>query len=93
MSAGKNAPLRSVYVYRCLWRGYILAPASKPQLRGSCRIASHSSSQNRSEQNSSKRRHTVCDVYIIRSELKGKGKFQHVPLYTSVTSKSRPLFK
>ena len=31
------------HIYRCLWRGYILAPVWKPDLQGSWRIASHSS--------------------------------------------------
>jgi len=48
------------------WKGYILAPERKPDLQGSCSLASHSSLPNRSEQNSSKLRHTVCDVFTSR---------------------------
>ena len=43
--------------------GYILAPEWKPELQGSCSIAVHSSLPNRSEQNSSKLRHTVCNHF------------------------------
>jgi len=53
------------------WRGYILAPVWKPDLKGSWSIASHSSQLNRIEQNCSKLRHTVCDIYISRLALKG----------------------
>jgi len=53
------------------WREYILASQRKPDLHGSCCLASHSSLSNRSEQNSSKLRHTVCDAFISRLVLKG----------------------
>ena len=43
--------------------GYVLAPEWKPYLQGSSSLASHSSELNRSEQNSSKLQHTVCDVF------------------------------
>jgi hypothetical protein len=46
------------------WRGYILAAQRKPDPKGSCSIASHCILADRSEQNSSKFRHTVCDVFI-----------------------------
>jgi hypothetical protein len=42
--------------------GYILLPEWKPDLQGSCSIARDSSLPNRSEQNSCKLRHTVCDI-------------------------------
>jgi len=42
------------------WKGYNLTPKSKPDLQGSCSIASHCSLLDRSEQNSSKLQHTVC---------------------------------
>jgi hypothetical protein len=45
------------------WRGYILAPKGNPDLQGSCSLANNCSLSVRSEQNSSKLRHTACDIY------------------------------
>ena len=44
--------------------GYILAAEWKPDLQGSCSIASHSNSLNRRQQNSLKLWQTVCDISI-----------------------------
>jgi hypothetical protein len=49
------------------WRGYNLAPQSNPDLQGSCSLASHCSLSDRSEQNSSKLWHTVCDIFRMPS--------------------------
>jgi len=51
------------------WRGYILAPQRKPDLQESYSIPSHCILSNRSEQNSSKLRHTVCDVFMSHSTI------------------------
>jgi hypothetical protein len=47
------------------WRGYILAPQRIPDLQGSCSLASHCSLMDRSEQNSSKLQHSVCDILEV----------------------------
>jgi len=54
---------------RC--RGYILAPQWKPDLQGSCSIADLCSMWDRSEQNSSKLGHTVCDPIMGHSAVSG----------------------
>jgi len=46
------------------WSGYILAPQRNPDLEGSCSLASHCSLSDRSEQNASELRHTVCNTFI-----------------------------
>jgi hypothetical protein len=65
----KCAVTKCLRVYQCLWRGYILAPEWKTDLQGSWSIASHSAYLNRSEQNSAKPRHTVCDVFRSHSAI------------------------
>ena len=62
------AVTKCLCIYQYLWRGLqgggsILAPDWKPDLQGFCSLASHSSLLKRSQQNSSKLQHTVCDVF------------------------------
>ena len=45
--------------------GYILAPEWKPELQGSCTIASHNRLMNRSVQNSSKLQHTATTLEAV----------------------------
>ena len=45
------------------WRGSILATQRNPDLHGFCSLPQHCSISDRSEQNSSKLRHTVCDIF------------------------------
>jgi hypothetical protein len=61
---------RSGYVdgYR-RWRGYILAPQRNLDLQGFCSLGSHCSLSDRSEQNSSKLRYTVRNVFISHSAI------------------------
>ena len=51
------------------WRRYILAAQRKPGPQGSCSIASHCILSDRSEQNSSKFRHTICNVFVSCSAI------------------------
>jgi hypothetical protein len=45
------------------WRGSILTTEKNPDLHGSCSLPKHCSISDRSEQNSSKLRHTACNVF------------------------------
>ena len=47
--------------------GSILAPQRNPDFQGSCSLAKHCGILDRSEQNSSKLLHTVCDFFIGHS--------------------------
>jgi len=51
------------------WWGYILDAQRKPDLQGSCNVVSHCILLDRSEQNSSKIQHTVCNVFMSRSAI------------------------
>jgi len=48
------------------WRRSILSALRNPDLHGSCSLIKHCGISDRTEQNSSKLRHTVCDVFISR---------------------------
>jgi len=49
------------------WRGSILVLQRNPYVHVSCSIPKHCGISDRSEQNSSKLRHTVCDFFISYS--------------------------
>ena len=68
---GHHAQLLCQLMHQGLWRRYILAPQRKPDLQGSCSIAGHSILSDRSEQNSSKLWHSVCDIFVSCLALKG----------------------
>jgi hypothetical protein len=51
------------------WRGYILAPQRIPDIQGSSCVASHCSLSDKSEKNSSKLWHNVCNVFISHSAI------------------------
>jgi len=46
------------------WRGSILVTQRNPDLHGSRSLPKHCGISDKSEQNSSKLRHTVCDVFV-----------------------------
>jgi hypothetical protein len=52
------------------WRGSILTTQKNPDLHGSCSLPKHCSITDTSEQNSSKLRHTACDVFRSHLALK-----------------------
>ena len=49
------------------WRGYILVTQRNPDRPAYCSLPKHCRISERSEQNFSKLRHTVCDSFIGRS--------------------------
>ena len=72
----KCAVTKCLHIYQCLWRGLGSGEVHsgswmKAWPSRSWSIGSHSSYPNRSEQNSSKLRHTVCDIFRSHSALKG----------------------